>query len=174
MISGQSGLNLTELKFKGDEMDKIKITFTVILSALMSFLGILAVPVFLLVGCNVLDYTTGIIASKYRNERISSYRGIKGIAKKICQWLLIIVGSMIDTLINYALETTSMDVKLPFIVAVIVTVWLICNEMISILENIIDIDEKIVPPFLMPLVKGIKKKTEDVAKEKGEHDEGSN
>lgn len=37
-------------------MDKIKLTVTAVISALMSWLGILAVPVFLMVGCNFVDY----------------------------------------------------------------------------------------------------------------------
>ena len=47
-------------------MERIKIIFTTVLSVLMSWLGILAVPVFLMVGCNVIDYITGIMATKYR------------------------------------------------------------------------------------------------------------
>ena len=39
------------------------------------------------------------------------------------------------------------------------------NEIISILENIIDIDEKIIPPFLMPIVRRIKKEIETIADE---------
>ena len=63
-------------------MERIKIIFTTVLSVLMSWLGILAVPVFLMVGGNVIDYITGIMATKYREESISSYKGIRGIMKK--------------------------------------------------------------------------------------------
>lgn len=55
------------------------------------------------------------------------------------------------------------DVSFPFIVATIVAVWIICNEIISILENMLDIGVEL-PLFLMPLVKYIKKQVE----EKGE------
>ena len=53
-------------------MDKLKVTIIAIISTIMSGLGILAIPVFLLVGCNVMDYITGLIATQYRNEVISS------------------------------------------------------------------------------------------------------
>lgn len=85
-------------------MEKIKITITAAVSALMSWLGILAVPVFLLVGCNVLDYITGLLAAKYRTEEISSYKGIRGITKKVCMWLLVLIGAWIDILIQYTVE----------------------------------------------------------------------
>ena len=60
-------------------MDKVKALFITVFGAVFSALGILAVPVFLLVGCNLIDYFTGIAAAKYREEPVSSYKGIRGI-----------------------------------------------------------------------------------------------
>ena len=74
-------------------MDKIKLSVIAAISAVMSWMGILAVPVLLLVGCNVVDYLTGLWAAKYRTERINSYKGIRGIIKKVCLWLLVLVGA---------------------------------------------------------------------------------
>lgn len=74
-------------------MEKVKTMIIAAMSALMSWLGILAVPVFLLVGCNIIDYVTGLCAAKYRKDKkISSYKSIRGIIKKVCMWLLILVG----------------------------------------------------------------------------------
>lgn len=143
-------------------MDKVKAAFIAALSALMGWLGILAVPVFLLVGCNVVDYATGLCAAKYRTEIVSSYKGIRGIIKKVCMWLLVLVGAWIDILINYAIECTGVTLSLPFIVATVVAVWLVVNEIISILENMIDIGVKM-PPFLLPIVKYIKAQVEEKA-----------
>ena len=143
-------------------MDKIKVVFISVVSVLMSWLGILAIPVFLLVACNLTDYFTGIVAAGYRNETVSSYKGIRGIWKKVCMWLLIVVGAMIDTLINYAITYIGGAFALPFVVATVVAVWLVANEIISILENIVDIGVEL-PPFLLPIVKNIKKQVEDKA-----------
>ena len=118
-----------------------------------------------MVGCNIIDYITGLMASKYREEQISSYKGIRGITKKVCMWLLVVVGSFIDVIINYAAQYMGIGFKIPFIVATFVAVWIVANEIISILENIIDIDEKIIPPFLMPIVRRIKKEIETIADE---------
>lgn len=144
-------------------MDKVKGTVIAVLSALMSWLGILAIPVFLLVGCNVIDYVTGLVAAKYRQDGISSYKSIRGIFKKVGMWLLIVVGSFMDILIQYAVECMGLGITIPFVVSTIVAVWLVVNEIISILENLIDIGVKM-PPFLMPIVKYIKKQVEDKAK----------
>ena len=143
-------------------MEKVKIMVTAVVSTLMSMLGILAVPVFLLVGCNLVDYLTGLCAARYRTEQISSYRGINGIVKKVCMWLLILIGAWVDILINYALDCAGIGLTIPFVVATVVAVWLVVNEMISILENMIDIGVKM-PPFLLPIVKYIQRQVEDKA-----------
>lgn len=148
-------------------MDKVKVTVIAVISALMSWLGVLAVPVFLLVGCNIIDYATGLCAVKYRNDSISSYKSIRGITKKVCMWLLVVVGAFIDVLIQYAVECAGIGLAVPFVVATVVAVWLVVNEIISILENMSDIGVNM-PPFLMPLMKYIKKQVEDKTDMTGE------
>lgn len=151
-------------------MDKVKVTVIAVVSALMSWLGILAVPVLLLVGCNIIDYATGLCAVKYRNDSISSYKSIRGITKKVCMWLLVVVGAFIDALIQYAVECAGIGLTVPFVVATVVAVWLVVNEIISILENMSDIGVNM-PPFLLPLMKYIKKQVEDKAELAGEKQE---
>ena len=144
-------------------MDKAeKIGITAILSAIFAWLGLVAVPFLLLVSLNIIDYATGLVAAKYRSEKISSYRSFKGIAKKVCMWLLIVVGGVLDWLITYAAQNIGFDIGVSFLVAIIVAVWLMCNEIISILENMIDIGVKL-PPFLMLLAERIKGGVEKAA-----------
>ena len=138
-----------------ESIRRLKVVFTTIVSGIMSLLGVLAIPFLLLVGCNVIDYVTGIIASKYRNEKISSYKGIKGIYKKICMWLLVLIGSWMDSLVNYSIQYAGFEFQEPFIFAIVVCIWLVANEIISILENMLDADVDI-PPFLLPLAQRIK------------------
>ena len=42
-----------------------------------------------------------------------------------------------------------------FLVACVVAIWIICNELISILENMVDIGIEL-PAFLLPLVRKLK------------------
>lgn len=142
-------------------VDKVQTWVTIAVSAVMDFLGILAIPVFLMVGCNLSDYITGLIASKYRDEQINSYKGIRGIVKKVCMWLLVVVGAMVDVLIKYTTQTMGFNIQIPFIIATLVAVWIVVNEMISILENLVDIGIDL-PPFLMPIVRRIKKEVEEI------------
>ena len=145
-------------------MDRIKIAITMITSVLSSFLGVLYIPVLLMVSCNVIDYITGLAAAKYRKDGgISSYKSIRGIVKKVSMWLLVVVGVIIDSLISYSANTIGLNIPFKFLVACVVAIWIVCNELISILENMIDIGVNI-PPFLIPIVKRIKSNAEDKIK----------
>ena len=143
-------------------MTKIKTIFTAVVSLIMELFGVLAIPVLLMVGCNIIDYVTGLIASKYRNEKINSYKSVRGIFKKVCLWILVLIGAWIDIIINYAVDYVGIGIKLPFIVATIVAIWIVASEMISILENMVDIGIPL-PPFLMPIVRQIKDAAEAAA-----------
>ncbi len=143
-------------------MDRVKGTAILIISTLMSWLGVLAVPVFLLIGCNLIDYITGLMAARYRKEDINSYKSIRGITKKVCMWILVIIGAFMDILIQYAGKCAGIALTLPFVVATVVAVWLVVNEIISILENIYDMKVRI-PPFLMKIARYIRRQTEKKA-----------
>ena len=144
-------------------MDKIKAFAISLTSFITGWLGALAIPIFILLGCNLIDYYTGISAAPFRNsgsERpVKSYKSIKGINKKICMYLLIIIGFMVDKMITYSLSQI-ITVAYPPIFALVITCWLIFNEIISILENMDDMGVKI-PPFLLPIMKKIKGSIEE-------------
>ena len=144
-------------------MKRIKELFIVIGTALSAWLGILYVPALILFVCNIIDYVTGICAAGYRKENVSSYRSFMGIAKKICMWLLIAVGAMLDILLEYSAENVWISLGGEYIAGSLAAVWLIANEVISILENIRDIGTPL-PPFLMTIAGNIKGKAEEKIK----------
>ncbi len=137
-------------------MNYIKMVFTALTGILASLLGTLYIPVLLMVACNVIDYITGIWAAGNRpDDGISSYRSMRGIMKKVTMWLLVVVGAIVDQLLLYASDTMGYELPFTFLVACIVAVWIICNELISILENMVDIGIEL-PAFLLPLVRKLK------------------
>ena len=138
-------------------MEKIKITLSGLLAVITAKLGTLALPVYILVFLNTADYFTGIAAAYYKGEKVSSRKGFRGIAKKVCMWLLIAVGVVIDKVVVYAAAVAQIKISLTFAVGCFVAIWLICNEIISILENVTDIGV-CVPEFLQNVVKKIKEK----------------
>lgn len=76
--------------------------------------------------------------------------------------LLVVVGAVIDQLLLYASQTAGITLPFTFLVACIVAIWIICNEIISILENIKDMGVAI-PAFLLPIVEHVKSQVEDKA-----------
>lgn len=143
-------------------MDVLKTAKAICVAAfglLSSWLGVLAIPVYVLVGCNVMDYITGLAAAHRRGQKVSSYVGVLGIAKKVCMWLLIAVGAVVDWLLLYCGDQLGVEIHLPMLAASLVAVWLIVNEVISILENIGDIGVPL-PGFLTSIVQGLKSKIE--------------
>lgn len=140
-------------------MEKIKIVFVGVNTVLSAWLGILAIPVYLLVCCNVIDYGTGLAAAKKRGQVINSSVGLNGIIKKVCMWLLVCLGAMVDVLITYGAEQAGITINFGYAVACLVAVWLICNEIISILENMVDIGVDL-PPFLARVVENLKTQVE--------------
>lgn len=145
--------------------DKVKLCFVTFFTTLSSLLGSLAVPFYILVGANVVDYVTGICAAVYRGEKVSSDVGFHGIAKKVCMWLLVMIGFVADYCIVQMGQTVNISVGTECIVSVAVVFWLLANEIISILENISDIGTPL-PPFLMKLVEYIRDRTEEAATQK--------
>ena len=160
-----------------EQANYIKAIFTAVFAFLSALLGVLAVPVILLVlaiiativplnllvACNLIDYATGLMASKYRAQDINSYKSIRGIFKKVSMWLLVVVGAIIDEMLLYASTSIGWKSPVTFLVACVVAMWLICNEIISILENIQDMGVNI-PAFMQPLVKHIRSQVEDQVK----------
>lgn len=144
-------------------MKWVKAGAVAVCTALASWLGVLALPLLLLIICNVADYITGLIAAPKRGEVRNSDRGFGGIAKKICMWLLVGAGVVLDVLLKYLAQGLSWELPFTYAVGCLVAVWLLANELLSIVENISDIGVP-VPPFLLPVVRWVKGKAEEQVK----------
>ena len=118
----------------------------------------LTFPVMLLILAMALDYISGMTRAWMQRE-LSSKVGVIGVVKKLCYMLGVAVAVMVDFVIQIAAEQTSLDLSGCYFCALLVIVWLILNECISILENIDKIGVP-VPDFLMSLVKRLKSNTE--------------
>lgn len=155
---------------------KIQVAIATVSGFLSSLLGTLYIPILLMVAANIIDYGTGLMAAKNREDgTISSYRSIKGIKKKVGMWILVLVGAMVDELIAYSCATLGIVLPFHFAVGCIVAVWIVCNEFISILENIKDMGTNI-PAFLIPLIENVRSQAEGkvVVKEKEENEDEKN
>lgn len=137
----------------------IQATISVVLGALASYFNVLLIPVLVLVAVMVIDYVTGM-TSAYKNGQIESKVGLIGILKKVSYLVLVAVGGVVDYLICSGLATAGFDFGVTYCCGLIVCVWLIINELISILENLSELGTPI-PKFLVNIVHRLKDSVDD-------------
>lgn len=137
----------------------IQATISVVLGALASYFNVLLIPVLVLVAVMVIDYATGM-TSAYKKGQIESKVGLLGILKKVSYLVLVAVGGVVDYLICSGLATAGFDFGVTYCCGLIVCVWLIINELISILENLSELGTPI-PKFLVNIVHRLKDSVDD-------------
>ena len=132
----------------------LQVIFSAVLAALISYLGVVAIPVAVLTAAMATDYITGMI-SAWHNSELSSKKGIFGIIKKVSYLALVCVGMGVDWLIYSGLDQAGISTGNSVFFGVLVAVWLIINELISILENLKNIGVPL-PAFLVTIIKKLK------------------
>lgn len=129
-------------------MEKAIITIQVLLSVVGAWisarLGILLPVLGFLFAAMVLDYITGMLASK--KEAInhpddpsygwSSTKGAQGIIKKVGYLCVIAVALMVDYIILNVAGTLGFQAPEQVFFALLVAVWYFLNEVLSIIENV--------------------------------------
>ncbi|MGG7200780.1 phage holin family protein [Clostridium butyricum] len=117
-------------------------------------LGILLPVLVLLTLAMITDYVTGILDAKSRGE-INSRTGMWGIIKKLLYGVEVAVAMVVDwTIINVAGQL-NIDIHLGTFFGLLVSIWLIFNEIISILENLTRLGTPM-PGFLVKFVSTFK------------------
>lgn len=128
------------------------------LAAFASYLGALAVPIIVLMVMMIIDYLSGMSAA-WSEGTLSSKLGAKGIVKKVGYMALIVVAMGVDYLIYSGIAAAGINVGYNMWFGLLVAVWLIINEMISILENLGRLGVPI-PEFLKKIIGRLKTSAE--------------
>jgi toxin secretion/phage lysis holin len=115
--------------------DLIHILFAGAVGALAAYFNVLAVPLVVLVAVMLIDWITGL-AGASATGKLSSRVGVKGIVKKVAYLALVAVGMVVDYLISSALVHVGVDISVNYCFGMMISVWLIINELLSILENL--------------------------------------
>lgn len=113
------------------------------LAWLSAKLGLLGPVLLILAGAMVLDYLTEMAASKYEALEHpddpaygwSSKRGAEGILKKFGYLCVIAVAMIVDYIILHVASETGITLSLKAFFGLLVAVWYILNELLSIIEN---------------------------------------
>lgn len=90
----------------------------------------------------LLDYITGVISAMYK-KKVNSKIGFKGILKKSLYFIVIILATLLDTLLNQE------------IIRYVVIYFFVANDGISIVENIAKCNVKL-PKKLLEMLEQLK------------------
>ena len=150
----------------------IKLLITGAIAAATAYLNVLLLPLVVLCAVMACDYITGVIGAWHKGE-LSSRIGWYGIIKKVCYLFAVAVGMAVDYVCISALAQVHVDVGAVHLFGMLVIVWLILNELLSILENLDKIGVPL-PKWLKIIVDKLLNKVDNSAKLKeGEDDESA-
>lgn len=131
-----------------------KIIISAIAAGLSAYFRVMAIPIVILVLVVIIDYITGMWKAWNRGE-LSSRVGLKGLFKKVGYIFVVAVSGVLDWLFISGLSQIGIEVNVSFYFGLIVTIWFIINECISILENLAVIGIPL-PSFLVKIVHKLK------------------
>lgn len=134
---------------------------SLIIAGVSAYFQIIAIPLIVLTAVMLVDYITGMVAA-YTKAELSSSKGLRGIFKKIGYFCLVAVGITTDYIICSALSSIGITSEVTMVFGLIVTIWLIINELISILENLTKLEVPI-PDFLVKVISRLKNSVENKA-----------
>lgn len=146
----------------------LKGSFAVALTWISNKLGLLLPALILLTVFMIIDYISGMLAAKkealdYPNDckyGWNSKKSIIGIYKKVGYILTITVAIGADFLIFKFVEEIGIKPKSNTIFGLLVIIWFIINELLSILENSGRMGA-VLPQFLLKILSELKSEIED-------------
>ena len=101
-----------------------------------------------------LDIVTGIIKS-IKNKKFDSSKMRKGGLNKICELIVLILGFVLKTALPH------FKIVLNFDVLFVISSYIFFMEVVSIIENIGEINDKLIPPKIKNIFKKLKKEGEN-------------
>ena len=147
-------------------MDKLKVLISAAVAGLLAYTKVILIPLALRLIMMIVDYISGM-SKAYINGEWSSKVGFRGIVKKVGYMGVVIVAAVMDWVIYSGLKGVGVDIKISYYLGLIVVIWLLINECISVLENLGEIGVPL-PAFL---IKGIKKLQKNIEDKGGKDDD---
>lgn len=135
-------------------------TVSATFASILAYVEKMTEPLLVLLIVVIIDYITGMIKG-WKNKELNSRQGIWGIIKKICYFLIVIAAMGVDWVVQYGAYHFNIQIQFTGAITLLVIIWLIINELISILENLIDIIGIPTPGILADLLSHLKKSTEE-------------
>ena len=120
---------------------------SILLTTIIYILGGFDVALKSLIIIVIIDYLTGV-GSAYYNKKVSSKKGLKGIIKKFCYFLIVALAVVIDNLMGQS-----------GVIRTLVIYFFVANDGISIIENMAEMDVKL-PKKLIESLEDLKHQSE--------------
>lgn len=118
--------------------NKITAIFSMISTTLTSLFGIEWILFLGYLILNIFDYITGTLKAKVSKSE-NSNKGLFGIIKKICYWILILISFLISYLLVQIGAKLNIDLNFVMLFGWFTLACLIINESRSIIENLVEI-----------------------------------
>lgn len=147
-----------------DKINNGKMVIVAIGTWISNMLGLLYPIVILLAILMMVDYVSGILAARKealdnpesQGCGLNSKKGIVGIYKKFGYMVTIFVAICIDFLVYKFSKELGISIESNTLFGVLVTIWFVINELISILENVKRLGVSL-PQFLDRILAEVKK-----------------
>lgn len=128
----------------------LKALLAVIAGGVAAYFNVLAIPLAVLMVAMAVDYISGMTKAWVTGE-LSSRVGVLGIIKKVGYLVTVCVAAIVDWLLLSGLKQVGISIGMEFLFGMMVTIWFIVNECISILENLASIGVPL-PKFLTAMI----------------------
>ena len=119
-------------------MNKINLTGGALVAALSMIFGEFWYLFAAFAAANVADYITGILKARLAHKENSS-DGVRGIAKKVCYWLVIAIAFFLSVAFRDMGSLIGLDLGFTEFIGWFTLCTFIINELRSILENVIEL-----------------------------------
>ena len=119
-------------------MNKINLTGGALVAALSMIFGEFWYLFAAFAAANVADYITGILKARLAPKENSS-DGVRGIAKKVCYWLVIAIAFFLSVAFLDMGSLIGLDLGFTEFIGWFTLCTFIINELRSILENVIEL-----------------------------------
>jgi toxin secretion/phage lysis holin len=144
----------------------LKAIIAAVCGGLSAYFGVIGVPLVVLFAAMCIDYLTGMTKAWVTGE-LSSRVGVLGIVKKVGYLTAVCVAGIIDWLLISGLKQVGISISLSYFMGLMVTIWFIINECISILENLSTLGVPM-PAFFVSMVHRLKIVVDEKGEEKKE------
>lgn len=161
-VFGDNGGGIAEQKRKVKNMEKIKWSLSSVLGVVTAFIGHYGIMITLVTVAIMFDFVTGVVKAKIHGT-LSSTVGTKGFLKKIALLIGLFFGFFLDYMIPYMCHHISINIPFNTPFGLIICFYIVLNESISVCENLYACDPKILPKWIVNILRVAKKKIEDGA-----------